>query len=292
LKGSNRGISITIDGNGRLCYLDAYSGSAIAVAEACRNLACTGAEPIAITDGLNFGNPENQDVQYQISLAVAGIRTACEVFGIPVVSGNASLYNESVGTAIYPTPIIGALGLIENVAQHVGQFFKNTGDHIVLIGEEDIHGDPRDLAGSEYLYHTLNLVAGLPRVDLELEHAVQMLCIQAIKKQIATSAHDCSDGGIAIALAESAIGGRLGAVIETPVTGRWDAALFGERQGRIVLSVPDDNVDEMATLADQAGVPWSRIGTVGGDSIIFKGLLDIPLRVATTAWEGGLARAF
>ncbi|MEX0763334.1 MAG: phosphoribosylformylglycinamidine synthase subunit PurL [Dehalococcoidia bacterium] len=291
LKGTKRAIAMSTDCNGRICYLDPFIGSAISVAEACRNLACVGAEPLALTDGLNFGNPEKPDVQYQLTESINGIKAAAEMFGIPVVSGNASLYNESRGRAIYPTPIIGALGLLDDATRHATIAFKNEGDALVLLGAESPWDDVAGLAGSELLALTHGRVEGQPALDLELERSVQAVCRSAIRSGLVSSAHDCSDGGLAVAVAESAIAGGIGAVVHGPEPERWDAALFGERQSRIILSLPKENLVEVERLASERSVPFAEMGSVGGNRLQFGDMLDVPLEQAADAWHNGFDRA-
>ncbi|MEK7814527.1 MAG: phosphoribosylformylglycinamidine synthase subunit PurL, partial [Chloroflexota bacterium] len=240
IKGTGKAIALCLDGNGRYCYLDPYRGGQIAVAEACRNLSCSGAEPLALTDCLNFGNPEKPEVYYQLEWCIRGMARACRALGVPVVSGNVSLYNESPGTAIYPTPIVGGLGLLEDVARHARASFPEAGLAVVLLGSSQWRVRASDLAGSEYLQVVHGLVAGRPAIDLSLEGRTQALCRRAIGEGIVASAHDCSDGGLAVALGECCIQGgvgfRAGAALSR-LPGRWDVALFGERQSRIVVSL-------------------------------------------------------
>ena len=199
VKGTSTGIALATDGNGRKCYLDPYVGGMIAVAEACRNVSAVGATPIALTDCLNFGNPEKPEVYYQLEECVKGMSAASSAFAAPVISGNVSLYNESRGHDIYPTPIIGALGLLDDVSAHATMAFKNEGDIVVLLGCGEVRGDASSLAGSEYLEIVHDKVVGQPSIDLDLEAAVQRVCRRAIAEDIVHSAHDCSDGGLAVA---------------------------------------------------------------------------------------------
>lgn len=297
LKGTKRGIALSIDCNGRICYLDPNVGTAIAVAEACRNLSVTGAEPVALTDGLNFGNPETPDVQFQLTEAIAGMTKAANAFGIPIVSGNASLYNETAGTAIYPTPIIGALGVLDDVEKHSTVGFKSAGDAIVLLGSDTPWDTIAGLAGSEYLELVHGRIEGQPVLDLDLEVRVQTVCREAVRGGLVASAHDLSEGGVAVAIAESAIIGDIGASInQSPGTGtagtmRWDAAMFGESQSRILLSIPTGKVSELEALAAARDVPMVVIGTVGGDSLLFGNSISIPLNDASDAWKNGFSAA-
>lgn len=290
LKGSKRGIAVSTDCNGRICYLDPKVGTIIAVAEACRNIAVTGAEPVALTDGLNFGNPETPDVQFQLNESIAGMREAADAFGIPIVSGNASLYNESAGTAIFPTPIIGSLGILEDVEKHSTVGFKNEGDVVVLLGADD-WDSVEGLAGSEYLDFKHDTIAGQPTIDINLELNVQSVCRDAISSELLSSAHDVSDGGLAIAIAESAIIGGKGASISLDVEGRWDAALFGESQSRIVVSLPEANLNELRQMTESKNVPMTTLGTVGGDDLNINGVVQLPLTEIDDAWKNGFTRA-
>ena len=291
IKGTRRGIALATDGNGRICYLDPFVGGMIAVAEACRNVSCTGAEPIALTDCLNFGNPEKLDIYYQLEEAVKGIAEAGRALGVPVISGNVSLYNESQGTAIYPTPVIGALGLLEDVRRHCGAGFRGAGDTVVLLGSSNLHGDSQALAGSEYLELVHGLVAGQPALDLVLEVSLQKACRRLVSDGVARSAHDCSDGGLAVTLAESCIAGDVGLTVEAEFSGRWDAALFGETQSRIVVSLAPADLARLERICSDEGVPWVELGTTGGDSLGIAGLMESPLAEMRDSWQGGLIRA-
>ena len=263
----------------------------IAVAEACRNVSAMGAEPVALTNCLNFGNPERADVYYQLERCVEGMAAASRALGAPVVSGNVSLYNETRGEAIYPTPIVGALGLLEDVAAHVTPGFGAEGDAIVVIGASELTGAAGSLAGSEYLESAHGLVAGRPALDIDLEAAVQQVCREAAERRLLRSAHDCSDGGLAVALAESCILGGVGARIDAAIAGRWDAALFGEAQSRIVVSLAPEALGELEDVCRETGAPWAVIGAVGGDSLAVSGLVDVRIEDLAAAWNCGLERA-
>jgi phosphoribosylformylglycinamidine synthase len=291
IKGTKRGIALSTDGNGRYCYLDPYQGGAMAVAEACRNVSCVGATPIALTDCLNFGNPERPEIYYQLEWCIRGIARACRVLGVPVVSGNVSLYNETQGQAIYPTPVVGALGLLEDVDRHASMAFKREGDLVVLLGADGIRGRVGDLAGSEYLELYKGLVAGRPRLDLALEAGVQALCRRLIGEGLVSSAHDCSEGGLAVALVESCTAGGLGFTGQFSFKGRWDAAFFGEVQSRILVSLLPKALTELQGLARESQVPVAVLGVVGGDWFRAGGILDLPLSDMQAAWGGGLEEA-
>jgi phosphoribosylformylglycinamidine synthase II len=261
VRGTNKAIAVKTDGNGRYVYLDPRVGGRIAVAEAARNVACTGARPMAITNCLNFGNPTRPEVFYQLREAVAGMGEACRALGTPVTGGNVSLYNESPAGAVYPTPVIGMVGLIEDLVHVTRATFQHDGDAILLLGDVGA-----ELGGSEYLATIHGEVLGAPpRCDVEMEKKTIDVVLEAIQSGGLSSAHDCSDGGLAIALAECCIANvecQSGAEIDLSV---WKdvptrALLFGETQGRIVFSTPAP--ERVIALADKAGIPCARIGTV------------------------------
>jgi phosphoribosylformylglycinamidine synthase II len=268
VKGTNKALAMTTDGNGRYCVLNPYAGGNIAVAEAARNLVCSGAEPIGVTDCLNFGNPERPDVMWQFILSIEGIKDACEAFQIPVVSGNVSFYNETNGLSIYPTPILGMVGLIEPADRVVTQWFKQAGDAIILLG-----ATREDLGGTEYLRVIHHREQGSPPyLDLEVEKALHACVLKIIAEGIIESAHDCSDGGLAVTLAECCLSHPtkpVGAVLKLNLNRlRRDALLFGESQSRIVLSVRPAHVDQVLQVAHALGVPVMTIGAVGSDRFI------------------------
>jgi phosphoribosylformylglycinamidine synthase len=270
IRGTDRAIAVKTDCNGRYVFLEPRTGGRIAVAEAARNVACTGARPMAITNCLNFGNPTRPEVFHQFREAVGGMGDACTVLGTPVTGGNVSFYNENPEGAVYPTPVVGMVGLIESLAHVTRNTFRQDGDAIVLLG------DPTDeLGGSEYLAHIHGVVAGAPpRCDLERERALIDALLEAIRSGHVRSAHDCSDGGLAVAIAESAIGDRtrmVGADIDLTAFSSLPqrALLFGEAQGRVVLSTPEPA--QVLGIAERHGVPSAHIGTVraGSDRLQF-----------------------
>jgi|CXWL01.1.fsa_nt_gi phosphoribosylformylglycinamidine synthase len=298
VKGTNKALAMTTDGNGRYCVLHPYMGASIAVAEGARNLVCSGAEPIGVTDCLNFGNPERPDVMWQFVMAVEGIRDACEAFGIPVVSGNVSLYNETNGLSIYPTPILGMVGLIDHVDRTMTQWFKSAGDVVILLGKTQ-----EDLGGTEYLRVVHHREQGSPPyLNLETEKALHDCVLASIREGLVRSAHDCSDGGLAVALAESCVSNAeqpIGATIELPLGRlRNDALLFGESQSRIVVSAAPDRVEAILQLAAQHQVPAAVIGTVGGDQLTITVMADggggcqvqTELKTIVDRWYNSLSR--
>ncbi|MGI8926623.1 MAG: phosphoribosylformylglycinamidine synthase subunit PurL, partial [Tepidiformaceae bacterium] len=273
--GTQAGFAVATDGNGRLCYLDPYTGGAIAVAEAARNVVCTGAVPVAVTDCLNFGNPERPDVYYTLEHCIRGIADACTAFNTPVVSGNVSLYNETAGRAIYPTPVIGMLGLLEDAARHLPAGFTQPGASVWLLGSGLVQ-PAGSLGGSEYLEAVHGLVAGMPRIDLAAEARLHRALLRAHAEGLLLSAHDCSDGGLAVAIAECCILGGCGFDGAVELEGRLDAALFGEGQGRIVVTLTADvfrqggGAARFRDIAAEEGVPVARLGsTVAGPAFRF-----------------------
>jgi len=283
---TDRAIAASSDCNGRYCYLDPYTGAQIAFAEAARNVACSGGVPAAITDCLNFGSPEKPEVFWTFAESVRGLADACRFFGVPVISGNVSFYNESFGQPIYPTPTVGLVGLLDHVDQHCTAAFKDEGDVIVLVGES-----LDELGGSEYLKIEHETVAGMPpALDLELERDVQQAVIAGIRGGLIKSAHDCSEGGIAIALAESCIAGDLGADVHLHDDLHPVASLFGETQSRIVVSCADADADALVGALVAAEVPYSVIGTVGGDRLTICERLDVSLDEIRDAYLPTLER--
>lgn len=286
IKGTGKAIAVAIDANGRYCYLEPRTGGAIAVAEATRNVACTGAKPLAITDCLNFGNPEKADIYYQLSEAVGGMVEACRQLNVPVVSGNVSLYNETKGEAILPTPVVGAVGVIDEATYIVGAGFAREGDVVALLGPQ-----AGEIGGSEYLALEHGLLAGRPpRIDLSLEAKVQECCRRAIQAGLVRSAHDCSEGGLAVALAESCIEGDIGARCSLPGDGRVDGLLFGETQSRIVLSVAAERYADVEDLANSLGVPITTLGVVGGRRLQIGGSIDLAVEEMGDTWRNALPR--
>ncbi|MGB9792393.1 MAG: phosphoribosylformylglycinamidine synthase subunit PurL [Thermacetogeniaceae bacterium] len=293
IKGTKKGIALTTDCNPRYCYLDPYQGGMAAVAEAARNLSCVGAEPIGVTDCLNFGNPEKPEIFWQFEGAVRGISAACRELGIPVVSGNVSFYNETEGEAIYPTPVIGMVGLLPDVTRHCASGFRDAGDCILLLGDF-----APGLGASEYLAFIHGIEAGrVPRLDLQLEKRVQALCRSLIHEGLIKSAHDCSEGGLAIAVAECCIQGNIGASLETEITGRPDAFLFGEVASCIVVSCAPRHLSRVEALAREAGVPFRLLGEVGGERLIIKEasggvLVKQPVREMSRVWRESIGSWF
>jgi phosphoribosylformylglycinamidine synthase len=263
----------------------------MAVAEAARNVVCVGAQPVAVTDCLNFGNPERPDVYFQMESVIHGIAEACDALGTPVISGNVSLYNETGEQAVYPTPVIGMLGILDDVSLHRPMGFQNEGDEVFVIGSTVEQG-VEALAGSEYLKLEHGLVGGRLRLDLNLEGRLHRATLAAIRQGIVTAAHDCSDGGLAVALAEMCLaGGRGFDGREAPMGQRLDAALFGETQSRIIVAVNAGDRQRLVALANGLSLPMYLLGRVTNDGRFRLGRIDVALGDVRGAFEGGLEKA-
>ena len=299
IKGTGRALALSVDGNGRYAWLDPREGGRLAVAEAARNVACAGAAPIGATNCLNFGNPERPDIMWQFAEAVDGIAEGCRALGIPITGGNVSLYNETDGQAIYPTPVLGVVGLLDDAARVLTRIFPAAGLDVVLLG------DPAGgLGGSEYLKRVHGLVRGRPApVDFGREAALQRLVVDASRRGMLCSAHDCAEGGFAVALAECSIeSGGVGASVDLPVlAGPNDRfgllrTLFGEAPSRIIVSVTRAGQTELLARARDLGVPVAVIGRTGGDrvtvSLSGRVVADVAIEAAEHAWATGLARHF
>ncbi|MFQ5541392.1 MAG: phosphoribosylformylglycinamidine synthase subunit PurL [Candidatus Binatia bacterium] len=289
IKETKKGLALTVDGNGRYCYLDPYVGGVLAVAEAARNLACVGAKPLGLSDCLNFGSPERPEVMWQFSGVIQGMRDCCISLGVPVVSGNVSFYNETRGVPIYPTPTVAMVGILAKVERHVTPWFKSEGDSVALLGSTR-----EELGGSEYLKVFHGLVRGTPPwIDLKLERAVQRCCLKAIEKGILRSAHDVSEGGLAVALVECCVAGPgrpLGVRIELREMMRADALLFGESQSRIIVSVEGKKVNRLREVAEKEGVPMQVIGEVGGTQFVVQPMIRLPVEELKAIWGSALEK--
>ncbi|MEO8440643.1 MAG: phosphoribosylformylglycinamidine synthase subunit PurL [Spartobacteria bacterium] len=294
LREANKFLAATTDCNSLYCRLDPREGGRIAVAEAARNLACSGATPLAVTDNLNFGNPYKPENFWQLREAVEGLAEACRAFGTPVIGGNVSLYNESPAGVVDPTPTVAMVGLIEREEWITTQFFKADGDVVILLGDL---GD--EMGGSQFLKVIHRMKAGRPpRLDFERELALQNLLRELIRAGQVRSAHDCSEGGLAVALAESCFNpaGSLGAEIDLPAGRemRLDQILFNESQSRIVISTVPENVDAVLQSSQRRGVPARRLGTVGGNELrvtVSGQTLGWPIDPLHDDWYGAIAQA-
>jgi phosphoribosylformylglycinamidine synthase II len=294
LRKTNKAIAATTDCNGRYCYLNPRMGGRIAVAEAARNLICSGAKPLAITNCLNFGNPYDPEVYWTFAECVAGMGEACRTFNTPVTGGNVSFYNEDPERTVYPTPVVGMVGLIEDGKHVTTQCFKDEGDVIVLLGKTK-----EELGASEYLKVIHNQVKGnTPNLNLEEEKKIQDATLEMIRKSLIKSAHDCSEGGLAVALAECCISSsdRWGANIKLNLNIRLDALLFGESQSRIVVTTQEKDLVTLKKIASQHKISLFEIGRVGGEELKISTtsgenvLIDLPVVKLVDLYEHAIER--
>ena len=301
IKETRRALAMALDGNGRYCAANPREGAKLIVAEAARNVVCVGARPLAVTNCLNFASPERPEVMWSFSEVIDGMAEACRAFNTPVVSGNVSFYNETEGRGIIPTPVIGMIGLVEDVHRVVQSGFKQEGDVIALLG---ITAD--DISISEYAatiagVSTEDMIASgsVPRIDLQLECAVQQVCLEAAEAGLLASAHDCADGGLAVALAESCFSslnrGGIGAEIDIPETSLSStSALFSESPSRIILSFPASSLAAVQTLAERANCPTTMLGHVGGSRLQIKlgeeQVISSYVDELETVWRESLAK--
>ncbi|MDQ6883166.1 MAG: phosphoribosylformylglycinamidine synthase subunit PurL [Candidatus Dormibacteraeota bacterium] len=280
--GTRRGLALTTDGNHRYVTLDPYAGTQAAVVEAARNIVCVGARPVAVTNCLNFGNPQRPEVYWQLQESVRGLADACRVLGLPVVSGNVSLFNETSGRNIPPTPVIGMVGVIDDLELRCQAAFQEDGDLVFLLGETR-----EELGGSEYLrLRGVPLSGAPPAVELNREAGLQAAVLECTEHGILRSAHDVSEGGLLVALAESALYGSRGLrcpALVGPVSA--SALYFGESQARIVVSITPRRVPELQQVAARHGIPLHALGVIGGDSFQVGPDIKIPLEILRQAWE-------
>jgi phosphoribosylformylglycinamidine synthase len=297
VKGTNRALAMSVDGNGRYCLLDPRQGARLAVAEAARNVACAGALPIGATNCLNFGNPERPEMMWQFAEAVAGIGDACRVLGTPITGGNVSLYNETDGRAVLPTPVVGVVGVLEDASRAITRVFPAEGLDVILLGD-----NPGELGGSEYLKTMFGAIRGVPPViDLECERRLQQLLVDTIAAGRIRSAHDCAEGGFAVTLAECCFeGGGFGASVAIAAAAsdggvdRMAASLFGESASRVIVSAEPQHTAAVLEAAAQAGISAARIGRTGGSTIRIEVdgavAIECPVTTAETRWGTALQR--
>jgi phosphoribosylformylglycinamidine (FGAM) synthase-like enzyme len=280
------GVALATDGNGRFCLLDPYAGAQLALAEAYRNVAATGAVPLAVTNCLNFGSPEDPGVMWQFSEAVRGLADACAALGVPVTGGNVSFYNQTDAVPIHPTPVVGVLGVHADVARRVPIGFTTAGASLVLLGRTTA-----EFGGSAWAHVAHRHIGGRPpAVDLAAERALGAVLTGAAAAGLLDAAHDLSEGGLAVALAESCLSGGLGCQVSLP--GDPFAELFSESAARAVLAVRPGAEQALAALAAEHGVPAQVIGTVGGESLVITGSFDIPVDELAAAHTGTLPELF
>jgi phosphoribosylformylglycinamidine synthase len=309
--GAAGAVALATDGNGRYAALDPAAGAALAVAEAARNVACTGAQPIAVTNCLNFASPERPEVMGAFAATVDGMAGACRALGLPVTGGNVSFYNESSGRPIHPTPIVGVLGLLEDATTAVPSGFPRPGLDVWLLGETRV-----ELGGSVWQRLTTGRLEGRPPIlDLPAEASLHRLLADLAARRLLAAAHDLSDGGLALALVEATLAAGVGATVELPeilgpaasvtvdaglgAATPFDlepaqvplAALVSESASRVLLAAPPEAADQLRSLARTADVPTARLGATGGDRLTVPGLIDLPLSQLRDAYEGALPRA-
>ncbi|MGE5846653.1 MAG: phosphoribosylformylglycinamidine synthase subunit PurL [Ignavibacteria bacterium] len=289
IKDSKKALAMKTDCNSRYVYLNPKEGTKIAVAESARNIVCSGGVPLAITNCLNFGNPYKPEIYWQFKEAVEGMGEACRFFNTPVTGGNVSFYNESPNTAVYPTPTIGMVGLIENLNDVTTSFFKNEGDLIYLLGE-----DFEELGGSEYMKIIHNTMAGdSPKIDLNMEKKLHEVTLKLIREKLINSAHDVSEGGIAAAIAECCIMNEenlIGAEVIVPVKTREDFSMFSESQSRIIVSVSSKKKEEFEQFLKKEEQIFTRIGITGGDSFNINNKINIDLNLLSDLYYNTITR--
>jgi phosphoribosylformylglycinamidine synthase II len=294
LKHSKKALAVTLDGNSVYAKMDPRAGGKIAVAEACRNLACVGAYPVGVTNCLNFGNPEKPEIMWQFKEVVEGLAEACRVFGIPVTGGNVSFYNETEGTSIHPTPVLGVVGILDDIDLAVSPGLKGADDTVVLLGQT-----LDELGGSEYLRVIHQREEGVaPTIDLEAEKTLHALCLEAVSLRLLRSAHDLSEGGLAVCAAECAFFSPTaeGIRLDLGEDHRSDALLFGESQSRILVTVLQENQEALLRLAQDLGVPAAVVGRTGGDRIVIRHrertLVDVEVTQAFSTWKRAIPDFF
>jgi phosphoribosylformylglycinamidine synthase len=295
VKGTRRALAVATDGNGRHVFLDPRRGAAMAVCEAARNVSCAGGRPLGVTDCMNFGSPERPEILWQFAEAIEGIAAACRALEVPVVGGNVSFYNETSGQAILPTPIVGVVGVLDDATRLATQWFKAAGERVALLGPDAV-----SLGGSEYLWSRHAQLGGeLAPLDLELERRVQAAVRAAVAAGLVTAAHDCAEGGLAVALAECCMSGpagapRVGCRVAVPPARRVDETLFGEGPSRVLVSVEPAREREFEALMAESAIPWRWIGATGGDRLVVRSdtetVVDVPLARMEHAWRTGFER--
>ncbi len=289
LRKTDKALAMATDCNGRYCYTDPRAGAQLAVAESARNIVCSGGKPLAITNCLNFGNPYKPEIYFGFAEAVAGMGEACRVFNTPVTGGNVSFYNEDPERAVFPSPVIGMIGMIESLKHITTQWFKDEGDTVILLGE-----NKDELGASEYLHTIYGLTKGpVPSLDLNFEKTLQDTLLGLIQSGVIKSAHDTTEGGLAVALAECCISDpdhKIGARIKLSDSIRTDCLLFGETVSRVIISCTPADSDMIASILNERKIPHQMIGTVGGRSLAINNLIDLPLERLTDTFFNAMPR--
>ncbi|TDD08718.1 phosphoribosylformylglycinamidine synthase subunit PurL [Nonomuraea deserti] len=283
---TTRGIALATDGNGRYAKLDPYAGAQLALAEAYRNVAVTGARPLAVTNCLNFGSPEDPEVMWQFAEATRGLADACRALGVPVTGGNVSFYNQTGSTAIHPTPVVGVLGVIDDVAKRVPTGFTAEGLRVVLLGDTR-----EEFGGSEWAHVAHRHLGGLPpQAVLEAERALATVLVEGARRGLLAGSHDLSDGGLAVALAESCLVRGVGASVA--LSGEPFTDLFSESSSRALVAVRPEAYDEFASLCGRHDVPCYGLGMTGGDTLVVEDVLEIPVAELRETHEAALPALF
>lgn len=289
IKDTDKALAVKTDCNGKYVYLDPKEGTKIAVAESARNIVCSGGLPLAITNCLNFGNPYKPEIYWQFKQAIEGMGEACRYFETPVTGGNVSFYNESPETTVYPTPVIGMVGLIEELQNITTSFFKGEGDLVYIIGE-----DHEEMGGSEYAQLIHNVVAGeCPRIDLKTEKELHEILLKLIGKKLIRSAHDVSDGGVLVALAECSImdeENMIGADLNLPVKTREDFSFFSESQSRVIVSVSTEKKEEFEKQLNSSGMTFSYLGKTGGSRLRINGKYEFELKKVADLYYNSISK--
>ena len=283
---TSKGLAVSTDCNGRWCYLNPRSGGMHAVCEAALNVACSGAEPVAITNCLNFGNPYDPEIYYTFAEAVAGIGEACRILNTPVTGGNVSFYNEDINYEVYPSPVIGMVGVLNDINKRLTSFFQQEGDIIALIGD-----NKGELGGSEYIKTIHNKVAGsIPSISPQSVKDVASLLVELADSELLHCAHDISDGGLAVALAECCFANEIGAEITISSELRNDAMLFGESRPLVVISFPGQSQSSILELCKNKNIPVSIIGKTGGSNLKINDLINCSVSELRDIYESAIPR--
>jgi phosphoribosylformylglycinamidine synthase len=297
IKGTQRGLTMSLDGNGRWCYLNPRLGAMHAVAEASRKVACVGGLPVAATNCLNFGNPEKPHIMWQFSEVIDGLAEACTALGTPITGGNVSLYNETLGEGIYPTPVLGIVGIVDDISRTSTPHFAAPGREVILLSADTPAYDERQFGSSEYAKEVVDALWGAPpALDLASEAALQKCLLELIATGLIDSAHDLSDGGLAVAAAESCFRHQIGAELDLPEgSDAAEIALFGEQASRVLLSCDPGKRAAIQSIAAKHSIQTAFLGRTGGDRLVIRRgsstLVSAYVRDLKNVWAGALESA-